>query len=634
MNHGASLFSEWYTPGLVQERAQEKQLAIAKRVELGEIKNAERWGAKSKERFQRYFDRLSEETRRTYQSSARHFGKYLGLKRSDSKVSNIVARLIMLSYSEGCTLVEEYVQWMQEDQLLSPSTINTRLAALRWFVNAARRLDWVDWKLDVDSVKGGKVTDTDGPSDAEFRRILRVVNRLEGKSAHRDRLMIYMLSFMGLRISSVISLDYENIDFNKKRFKVFWKGHGNHYRWRPVGPRVFTALEDWLSVRGHHEGPIFTNLSTFKRGGRLTIRSARKIIKDIGAEARTEKVLRTHAFRHFHTTENLEATDGNAWKVMRSTGHTDVRTVEAYDDDRKDLAREVTVEMEERWFGDLDETEEADMEELEQEHEPDIDLDDDDEDLLGVMSADDAINQAEKYERISTGMPSVDNLLGETNGSAGLVRGSIVLVGGNPGIGKSTIVRQIAASICRCHPGEKVLYASGEESQGQIGEALKRLRCGHKRLLIVNEQSFNKICRIAEKLQVGTLIIDSVGMVTVEGKKNMDPGSITQVKAVGQYMVQWAKGVGEDEEDSGSGITVIAICHVDKKKNFAGPKALEHYVDALFMFEGIEGQKARKLMCAGKNRFGDATRVAHFNMTNRGLVEIDQENFDEDFEDD
>src|SRR5690606_38094227 len=118
---------------------------------------------------------------------------------------------------------------------------------------------------------------------------------------------VYMLAFMGVSISSAISLDMENIDFEQRKFKVKWKAKGDsvaRYVWRPVGPETFSALEDWLEVRGRDPGPIMISLDRAKRGsGRLTVRSAQKIIANIGVEAATKKPLHPHAFLHFHATD-------------------------------------------------------------------------------------------------------------------------------------------------------------------------------------------------------------------------------------------------------------------------------------------------------------------------------------------
>lgn len=625
---GSAIYSQWYTENFVADKIEETRDALVKREALGEIRSVSEWNEKAKLRFQRNFDRLSDATKKSYQSSARHFGKYLGIPKYESKVSNIVARLIILSYLEASTLVEEYVMWMETDLELSPNTINLRLASLRWFVDAARRVGWVTWKLDVKNVKSGKVRDTSGPSDAEFRRILRVVNGYTNPAGIRTKALVYLLAFTGMRISSAISLDIKNIDLDSGMIRVRWKGKGDkesQYVWRPVGDDTMAVLSDWIEYRGDDPGAVFCSTDRLKRGviSRLTIRTAQKNIESVGMEAATKKKLTPHGFRHFFATNNLKKADTR--DVMKATGHTNIKTIEFYDDSDDTSVQKIVSGMEDRWLSSLRSTEKEDEKEIEKRYEEDAESNEDyDDDLsdFGIVSSVSAIENAKTYERIPTGMDSVDRLFGGEPGDAGMVKGSLVLLGGFPGIGKSTLARQIAWHICESNPGEKVLIASGEESAEQIGEALARLQCKHDNLLLFSEKSLNRICMAAERMDVCCLIVDSVSTV-VDDECDKPPGSISQVKAIGHKLLSWCKGVGEDED--GSGIPVIVISHVDKKGQIAGPKALEHHVDAVFTFTlPHKRSKRRSLACDGKNRFGDATVEIFFEMTDKGLIEAEE----------
>lgn len=639
---GASVYSPWYNDRFAKEHFANKKTELAEIHTDGDLEKFGEWLKRAQRRFQSLFDRLSDESKKAYQASAKHFGGYIGIKRA--KVSEIVARLISLSYIEASTLVEEYISWMSDDEELAPNTINRHVAALRFFVDTARRVGWVEYKLDVKGVKTQKVKDVDAFSEREFRKILRTVQRAQGKTAARNKLLVYMLAFMGLRISSVLSLDFENIDFDQRRFKVRWKGEGKNYQWRPAGPIVFEALEEWLEQRGRHPGPIFSNFDPGKKGtGRLTRRSAERIVREIGGEAGTKKKLRTHAFRHFYADDNLKATNQNTRDVSGGLGHKNIKTIEEYVTKGKGdkRTRDLVEDMEQRWLRPRkrrreDEEEEVseDFEEEEYEEEEEDDEDDIDDDIPGVVSATEAAENPIVYERIKTGMDNVNDVLG-----GGLVSDSIILLGGYPGIGKSTIARQMAACICKADRSRKVLYASGEEPVTQIVEALKRINAVHKKVKLCSERSINTICENAERLGVDVLIVDSVSTVS-DDSVSKKPGSITQVKAVGQYIMDWVKGVGnkdDPEYQEGSGICTIIISHVDKKGQIAGPKTLEHYVDVVLIFEGQKRQKPR-ILSQEKNRFGDTTKVAMFKMTKKGLIEQElppqyRDEFDEDDED-
>jgi len=632
---GASIYSPWYTKEFVEVKLEEKKIQLAKLEEVGDIRSGEGWNEKARRRFQLHFDRLADQSKTAYQYAAKSFGKYLGLPKAERKVSNIVARLILLSYIEATTLVEEYVNWMESDQELSPNTINVRLAALRWFVDVARRVGWVDWKLDVKNVRGGKVRDTSGPSDAEFRRILRVVNGMGGPKGSRTKALVYMLGFMGVRISSAISLDYENIDFESRKVFVKWKGKGDakaNFVWRPIGEGAFEALNDWIKVRGSHEGAVFVRMDRAALSKskdprdlpRMTIRSAQRDIEKVGREAATVKTLTPHGFRHFFATNNLKEEDTR--KVMKATGHTNIKTIEFYDDSDDEQAREVLDSMESRWLDDLEETEEEDEAEIQERYgtiaSASMSEDEEEEEAgdlegLGVWSAT-KVTAAKTYNRISTGMKSVDFLFDGKGNNWGLVRGSLYLLGGKRGLGKSTIARQIGKHVCVANPLARVLYASAEETPEQIKEALVRLDCVHENLFLIGERSLNKICHIADRIGASLVIVDSISTVTVDGV-NKRPGSVTQVKASGQFMLDWCKGVNGGE---GSDAAVMLIAHVTSSGEIAGPEELEHHVDAIYKFDSpSKRSNMRSLACEGKNRHGASDREVFFEMTDKGLVE-------------
>ena len=176
--------------------------------------------------------------------------------------------------------------------------------------------------------------------------------------------------------------------------------------WRPVGSETFEALDEWLEIRGRHDGAIFVAMDRAKKGtGRLSVRSAQRDIADVGREAATLKKLTPHGFRHFFSTNNLEH-EADTRRVMKATGHTNIKTIEAYDDSDDRAAREVIESMEGRWIGALDDYEDDDEAEIQERYggtSSGGDIDDNELEELGIVTATSAAKSAVSYNRISTG---------------------------------------------------------------------------------------------------------------------------------------------------------------------------------------------------------------------------------------
>ncbi len=205
--------------------------------------------------------------------------------------------------------------------------------------------------------------------------------------------------------------------------------------------------------------------------------------------------------------------------------------------------------------------------------------------------------------RFSTGMNELNRVLG-----GGAVRGSLVLVGGEPGIGKSTILLQICKSICE---NNKVLYISGEESQRQIKLRAERLDVVTDKLYIYSETDLDDIIKTTEKLSPEILIIDSIQTVYKNDVASA-PGSVTQVKECTLSLMELAKG---------GNTTVFIVGHVNKEGLIAGPKVLEHMVDCVLYFEGDRNMSYR-ILRAAKNRYGSTNEIGVFEMRDNGLAEI------------
>ncbi len=209
-----------------------------------------------------------------------------------------------------------------------------------------------------------------------------------------------------------------------------------------------------------------------------------------------------------------------------------------------------------------------------------------------------------QYMRLDTGYKEVDRVLG-----GGLVSGSVVLLSGEPGIGKSTLLMQICGKLAAL--GQKILYVSGEESPGQLKMRARRLGVEDGELYIQTETNIERIFEEIETLSPHIVVADSVQTIYSDTSAS-SPGSITQVKEAAARFISLAKN---------QGISVILVGHVNKEGSIAGPKVLEHMVDAVLHFEG-ERENTYRIIRAIKNRFGSTNEIGVFEMTAEGLIEV------------
>jgi DNA repair protein RadA/Sms len=205
-------------------------------------------------------------------------------------------------------------------------------------------------------------------------------------------------------------------------------------------------------------------------------------------------------------------------------------------------------------------------------------------------------------ERLSTGLSELDRTLG-----GGLVDGSVVLIGGDPGIGKSTLILQALAVI---NTSNTTLYVSGEESAEQVSERATRLGIKED-ILFISETHLEKILKLSKDIQPKVIVIDSIQTMVTDISSSA-PGSVTQVRDCAAQLTQYAKQTNT---------VLLLIGHVTKGGALAGPRILEHMVDAVLYFEGDPGGRYR-IIRAVKNRFGAVNEISVFAMGEKGLQQI------------
>lgn len=219
------------------------------------------------------------------------------------------------------------------------------------------------------------------------------------------------------------------------------------------------------------------------------------------------------------------------------------------------------------------------------------------------IALDQSIEKLE-FKRLPTGYSELDRVLG-----GGLVHGSFVLLGGAPGIGKSTLLMQMAGGIAK-HDAD-VLYISGEESVAQTGSRAQRLGIKSPRVSVGAESNLNLILELARSRKPDVLVIDSIQTIFLPGLEAA-PGSVSQVRECAGHLMSLAKN---------ENMSVILIGHVTKEGNIAGPKVLEHMVDCVLSFDGDMTQNFR-LLRSLKNRFGATHELGVFQMNSVGLEEV------------
>ncbi len=210
--------------------------------------------------------------------------------------------------------------------------------------------------------------------------------------------------------------------------------------------------------------------------------------------------------------------------------------------------------------------------------------------------------EEEHIERFSSYDTELDLVLG-----GGIVPGSLILIGGSPGVGKSTLLLKIAANIAQNH--DKTLYVTGEESSSQIKMRANRLNANVKELYLLPEIELEKILYEANKSSYKSIVIDSI-QTLYASKINSAPGSVSQVREITFELMRFAKE---------HAVSIFIIGHITKEGSIAGPRVLEHMVDVVLYFEG-DASKELRMLRGFKNRFGTTNEVGIFEMSDKGLI--------------
>ncbi len=206
--------------------------------------------------------------------------------------------------------------------------------------------------------------------------------------------------------------------------------------------------------------------------------------------------------------------------------------------------------------------------------------------------------------RVKTHISEFDRVLG-----GGIVQGSLILIAGDPGIGKSTILLQTAGKLCE--DGKKVLYVSAEESASQIKLRAERLGVKSDNLYIFPQTNFELIKKHIEDMKPDLVVVDSIQAIYTNLIQS-SAGSVSQIRECCNFLMEIAKT---------NNISIIVIGHVTKEGNIAGPKVLEHMVDTVIQFEG-DKYKSYRILRSIKNRFGNTSEIGVFEMGEKGLIEI------------
>jgi len=273
-----------------------------------------------------FFADKNERTLKAYQNDLEDFRSFLGAQ----DLNEAASRLFSCGPGEANSLVLDYRTSLR-DRGLKAATVNRRLAALRSLVKLARTLGAVSWTLEIKSLKEEAYRDTSGPGEDGVRSLFSLFKDRKTPKMKRDYAILRLLWDLGLRRSSVVSLDLAHLDIDAGTVSVFLKGKENR-KTKDLPPATKEALLEWIEVRGMDEGPLFQNFDRAGKGKRLSGTSVYRLIKSLG-----EKVglnTRPHGIRHASITEVAKLSNGNVFSILSFSDHAKPETAQRYIDNK------------------------------------------------------------------------------------------------------------------------------------------------------------------------------------------------------------------------------------------------------------------------------------------------------------
>lgn len=292
-----------------------------------------------------WLESKSPNTRRSYRRSIADFAEFL-----TKTINDACEDLINHGSSHAQQIVLAYRTHLVS-RGLAAATIASRLAAIRSIVQLARLLGSISWSIEIPSIRTEGYRDTRGPGKDGWRSILAAVaTEADPAIRARNTAILRLLHDLALRRFEVASIDLSDVDFVARRLRIVGKGK-TESTYLTIPHATMKSIEDWLTIRGREDGPMFVRLDrgcTLKNLSRITTQAIYNLVKKIGEKAKLDRPLRPHGLRHQAITSALESTNGDVRRVAKFSRHAKIETVLVYDDNRRDdagtIAEQVSID--------------------------------------------------------------------------------------------------------------------------------------------------------------------------------------------------------------------------------------------------------------------------------------------------